>query len=209
MKITLPLPVILLTLLGSFCSNRAAADPSALTLWYRQPAAKWTEALPLGNGRLGAMVFGGVPTEHLQLNEGTLWAGGPYNPNNPKALAALPEVRRLIFAGQYDAASALVSSNLMAVPLRQLPYETLGDLYLDFPTNGPVTDYRRELDLATAVAGVSYTVNGVHFKRECFASTPDQVILIRLTADQPGLSLFHCHIQQHMDYGFKALFRYS
>ena len=186
MKITLPLPVILLTLLGSFCSNRAAADPSALTLWYRQPAAKWTEALPLGNGRLGAMVFGGVPTEHLQLNEGTLWAGGPYNPNNPKALAALPEVRRLIFAGQYDAASALVSSNLMAVPLRQLPYETLGDLYLDFPTNGPVTDYRRELDLATAVAGVSYTVNGVHFKRECFASTPDQVILIRLTADQPG-----------------------
>ena len=168
-------------------SARAAEAPSPFVLWYQQPAKEWTEALPIGNGRLGAMIFGGSTSEHLQLNEGTLWAGGPYDPDNTNALAALPAVRQLVFAGQYDEAHQLISKSVMAVPLRQMPYQTLGDLFLDFGTNsGPVTDYRRDLDLDTAVASVSYTANGVHFKREMFASAVDQVIVIRLTADQPG-----------------------
>ena len=169
-----------------FQSVRATADTSPLTLWYRSPATNWTSALPVGNGRLGAMIFGDVQREHLQLNEDTLWAGGPYNPDNPNALAALPEVRRLIFAGKYDEAASVVASNLMAKPVRQMPYETVGDLFLGFPTNATVEDYRRDLDLDTAVATVSYTANGVHFKREIFSSPVDQVIVVRLTADQPG-----------------------
>jgi len=167
-------------------ANLFAKVAPPLTLFYTNAAAKWTEALPIGNGRLGAMIFGGVGREHLQLNESTLWAGGPYDPDNTNALAALPEVRELVFDGQYDEAARLISSNMMAVPLRQMPYQTLGDLWLDFGTNDGAGDYRRDLNLDTAVASVSYTLNGVHFKREIFASAVDQVIVIRLTADQPG-----------------------
>ncbi|HSY17088.1 MAG TPA: glycoside hydrolase family 95 protein, partial [Candidatus Acidoferrales bacterium] len=171
-------------------SARAAEPASPLTLYYTSAATKWTEALPIGNGRLGAMIFGGAEREHLQLNEGTLWAGGPYDPNNTNALAALPDARQLIFDGKYDDAFTVVSQKMMAVPVREMPYETLGDLYLDFPVNLPVYDYRRDLNLDTAVASVSYTANGVHFKREIFASAVDQVIVIRLTADKPGQIAF-------------------
>jgi alpha-L-fucosidase 2 len=169
-----------------FQTSRAAETASPLTLFYTNAAVKWTEALPIGNGRLGAMIFGGAEREHLQLNEATLWAGGPYDPSNTNALAALPEARKLVFDGKYDEAAKLIGDKMMAVPLRQMPYETLGDLFLDFPTNAAVKNYRRDLDLDTAVASVSYTVNGVQFKREMFASAVDQVIVIHLTADQPG-----------------------
>jgi alpha-L-fucosidase 2 len=147
--------------------GEAKAPDAPLSLWYRAPAEKWTEALPLGNGRLGAMVFGGVNREHLQLNEDTLWAGGPYDPDNTNALAALPEARKLVFDGKYDAAFTLISSKMMAKPVRQMPHETLGDLFLDFPANGTVENYRRDLNLDTAVATVSYTVNGVHLTQRC------------------------------------------
>ena len=167
-------------------TGEAAPPDGPLTLWYRRPAQKWTEALPVGNGRLGAMVFGGVGRERLQLNEDTLWAGGPYEPDNTNALAALPEVRKLIFAGQYAEAQKLVGEKMMAQPLKQMPYETAGDLFLEFPTPGTVENYRRDLNLDTAVAGISYTVNGVTFKREVFSSPADQVIVVWLTADKPG-----------------------
>jgi alpha-L-fucosidase 2 len=167
-------------------SSAPPTSDSKMMLWYSKPAAKWTEALPVGNGRLGAMVYGDVDHEHLQLNEVTLWGGGPYNPNNTNALAVLPEVRKMVFAGQFDDASKLIGQKMMATPSRQMPYQTLGDLTLDFGSNAPVQDYRRDLDLASALAGVSYTANGVHFRREVFSSAPDQVIVIRLTADKPG-----------------------
>ena len=167
-------------------SSPAAETNSPLTLWYQQPATNWISALPIGNGRLGAMVFGGIDREHLQLNESTLWAGGPYDPNNTNALIALPEARRLVFAGQYDAAAKLIGSNMMAVPLREMPYQTMGDLFLDFGTNTAVENYRRDLDLDAAVATVSYTAGGVHFQREIFSSPVDQVIVIHLTADKWG-----------------------
>jgi len=159
-----------------------------LVLWYSSPAnvTNWTSALPIGNGRLGAMVFGGIDRERIQLNEDTLWSGGPYNPVNTNALAALPEVRRLIFDGKYSDAQRMVGSNMMAVPSRQAMYETVGDLFLDFSTNAPATDYRRMLDLDTAIAGVSYACDGVKYHREAFSSPVDQVIVIRLTADRPG-----------------------
>ena len=173
----------------------AQEAPGPLTLWYQQPARQWTEAMPIGNGRLGAMIFGGADREHLQLNEDTLWAGGPYNPNNPDAFAALAAVRQLVFAGQYDDADKLISQKMMARPLRQMPYETAGDLFLDFATNQPVTDYRRELNLDTAVARVAYTRGGVKFTREMYSSPVDQVIVVRLTADQPGQISFIASLQ--------------
>jgi alpha-L-fucosidase 2 len=185
----LPIGFTLFLVLVLPTGTRAGNTGNPLCLWYRQPAAtlsNWTEALPIGNGRLGAMIFGGVERERLQLNEDTLWAGGPHDPNNTNALAALPEARRLIFAGKYDEAFTLINSNMMAKPVRQMPYETVGDLFLDFPANGTVENYRRDLNLDKAVATVSYTAKGVQFKREVFSSPVDQVIVIRLTADKPG-----------------------
>src|SRR5262249_53440516 len=147
-----------------------------LSLWYRQPAAKWEEALAIGNGRIGAMVFGGVNREQLQLNEDTLWAGGPYDPVNPQAKEALPEARRLIFEGAYREASKLVREKIMSKPLGQMPYQTAGDLILTFPESEPVESYRRELSLDTAVASVEYASQGTRFLRQAFASPEDQVI---------------------------------
>jgi alpha-L-fucosidase 2 len=176
--------------LNCILASPAAETTSPLTLWYKQPAVKWTEALPIGNGRLGAMVFGGADREHLQLNESTLWAGAPYDPSNTNALAALPEARKLIFAGKFEEAHKLIGEKMMSVPLREMAYQTLGDLYLDFGTNAPAQNYRRDLDLDSAIATVSYTANGVKFRREIFSSAPDQVIVVRLTADKPGQIYF-------------------
>jgi alpha-L-fucosidase 2 len=172
--------------------GKAAAPSEPLSLWYRQPAEKWVEALPVGNGRLGAMVFGGVNEERLQLNEDTLWAGGPYDPVNPDAKAALPEVRRLIFEGKYREADRLISAKVMAKPLRQMPYETAGDLVLTFPPQTAVEDYRRDLNLDTAITTVRYTADGVRFTREVFSSPVDQVIVVRFAADKPGRISFRC-----------------
>jgi alpha-L-fucosidase 2 len=166
--------------------GEASTPSEPLSLWYRKPARVWTEALPVGNGRLGAMVFGGVNQERLQLNEGTLWAGGPYDPNNPEALAALPELRKLIFDGKYAEAANLISAKVLAKPLKQMPYEPVGDLFLDFPAATAVENYRRELNLDTAVATTSFTANGVKFTREVFSSPVDQVIVVHLTADKKG-----------------------
>src|SRR5690348_6164024 len=109
-------------------SGNAPAPGEPLSLWYHQPAAKWVEALPVGNGRIGAMVFGGLNREWLQLNEDTLWAGGPYDPVNPQARGALPEVRQLVFEGKYREAAKLISAKVMSKPLGQMPYQTAGDL---------------------------------------------------------------------------------
>jgi len=162
---------------------RPPSEP--LSLWYRRPAEKWVEALALGNGRLGAMVFGGIEEEQLQLNEDTLWAGGPHDPANPEALRALPEVRALIFAGKYQQAHELVQQRMMALPMQQAPYQTLGSLLLRFPEAKLADDYRRDLNLDEAVARVAYTVDGVRHRREAFVSPVDQVIALRLTVDQP------------------------
>src|SRR5947208_1262267 len=164
----------------------APATPSATTLWYRAAAPQWDHGLPLGNGRIGAMLFGTVNRERIQLNEETLWMGSPRDRDNPDALAALPDVRRLLFAGMPVEANALAEKNLMGRPSRLEPYQTLGDLRVAFDHDGAITDYRRELDLDTAVARVTYRAGGVRYTREVFASHPDQVLVVRLTADQPS-----------------------
>ncbi|MGC9396044.1 MAG: glycosyl hydrolase family 95 catalytic domain-containing protein [Anaerolineae bacterium] len=155
-------------------------------LWYTHPATQWTEALPVGNGQLGAMVFGGVATERLQLNEDTLWSGHPRDCDNPEALQYLPQVREAVFAGDYARADELIKS--MQGPFNQ-SYLPLGDLILDFSTNFTeenLSTYRRSLDLDTAVAETTYTRSGVTFTRQVFASEPDNAIVVRLTCAQSG-----------------------
>ena len=132
------------------------------------------------------MVFGTVNRERIQLNEETLWMGGPRDTDNPEARAALPEVRRLLFAGRPREAYALAERKLMGKPWRLESYQSLADLRLNFDHEGEITDYRRELDLDSAIARVTYRVDGVRYTREVFASHPDQVIVVRLTVDRPG-----------------------
>ena len=162
------------------------APAASLTLWYDRPASAFEEALPLGNGRLGATVFGAVATERVMLNDSTLWAGGPVNPAvNPEALGYLPRVRAALFAGDYKLAGELT---------RKLQgrfsesYAPLGDLYIDAPAQGTrpdVTEFRRELDIATATARTSFSAGGIAYSREYFVSCPDRVLVIRLRASTP------------------------
>lgn len=165
----------------------AAPVPRAASrLWYRQPATQWTEALPIGNGRIGAMIFGGTTRERLQLNDDTLWTGGPYDPANPDARAALPEVRHLIAAGRYAEAQALADARLMGTPRTQMAYQSVGDLLLTLePEGGTIADYERDLALDTAIATTRFLHDGVRHRREIFASAPDGVIVARMTADAP------------------------
>lgn len=154
-------------------------------LWYRQPAKEWVEALPVGNGRISAMVFGGVEKERIQLNEETLWDGYAMDRNNPEAFSALQEVRKLLFEGKNNEATEIASKKMMGIPDRIKSYQTLGDLNLEFPINGEIENYRRELNLDTGIAKTEYSVNGTKFTREVFATAVDQVIVIRIESDKP------------------------
>ena len=176
----------------------ASAADRANVLWYRQPATKWTEALPIGNGRLGAMVFGAVSDERIQLNEGTVWAGEKRDRNNPAGGAALAEVRRLLFAGKATEAEALAGRDMIAIPSRMPPYQTLGDLNLRFGDQEP-TNYTRELDLESAIVRVSYRASGSVYTREVFASAPGEVIVIRLTCDRPNRISFRAALSREQD----------
>jgi len=171
-----------------FLSPLRHAEPAEgeWVLWYRQPAEKWVEALPLGNGRLGAMVFGGAESERIQFNEDTLWRGEPHDYSHNGAAKYLPTIRKLLFEGKQRDAERLAMDRFMSVPLRQTAYQPFGDLLLDFPGHGKASDYRRQLDIDSAVAAVRYQVAGVTFQRKVFASAPDQVIVVRITADKPG-----------------------
>ena len=155
-------------------------------LWYRQPAENWNQALPIGNGRIAAMIFGGPAQERLQLNEETVWAGEPGN-NLPKTnfYESLADIRTQIFEDKYKAAHDLAMEKTRATN-NGMPYQALGDLLIDFPGHEQATDYVRDLHIGDAVASVSYKVGDVTFKREMFASFTDQVIIIRLTASKPG-----------------------
>ena len=166
--------------------NVQASTDDKLRLWYRQPAQTWNEALPVGNGRLGAMVYGGVAQDQLALNEDTLWSGRPRDYANPEALPHLAQVRELIFAGRYAEAQEMCDQYLMGVPIHLQAYQPLGDLWLRFPGHAPATDYRRGLDLEDGVVQVSYRVGQTTFCREVLASAVDQVIAVHLTCDQPG-----------------------
>lgn len=157
-----------------------------LKLRYTRPAAAWIEALPLGNGRLGAMVFGGTHTERVALNEATVWTGGPYDPNQTAGHQALPEIRKLVFEGRLAQAEALFERSMMAKVWEQAKFQPLGDLLLTLPDHAFPSEYRRELDLDTAIATTRYRIGGALVRREVFASATDDVIVVHISADRPG-----------------------
>jgi alpha-L-fucosidase 2 len=166
--------------------GEAAPPEGDWLLWYRQPGAKWEEALPVGNGHMGAMVFGGVAVERIQFNEHTVWTGTPHAYDREGAVRFLPEIRRLLVAGKQREAEQLAMQEFMSVPLRQKAYQPCGDLWLEFPEHQEVAAYRRWLDLDTGTCTTEYQCVGVLFRREVIASYPDRAIIVRVTAAKPG-----------------------
>ncbi len=168
-----------------------AAESSRYVLHFTRPAATWPDALPVGNGRLGAMVFGDLAMDRVQLNEESIWDGERRDRNNPRAAEAVPKIRELLFAGKVAEAEKLAATDMLSVPQRMPCYQTLGDLRLDFAASGltadaKIEDYRLELNLDTAIATTSFRHEGTSYVREVFSSAPDQVIVMRLTAKGPG-----------------------
>ncbi len=190
----MPVRFLVLLITVAFASDGVAvsqpgswpdAYAASMRLWYEQPAQEWTEALPIGNGRLGAMVYGGTRRERLQVNEESVWAGRRIDDNNPSALENLPRIRQLLFEGKNEEAFALASAHLVARPPGLRSYEPLMDVWLDLPSEA-VSGYERSLDLGSGIALTEYTAGGTHFTREAFASAVDNLIVLRIEADRPG-----------------------
>jgi alpha-L-fucosidase 2 len=196
MRYKLAKPVIFTLILALAVTACAGGQ---MELWYLKPAKEWTEALPVGNGRLGAMVFGGVKTERLQLNEDTVWAGQPIERDRKGAYEHLAEARRLIFEGKYALGQEVIQREFMSPRLIR-SYQTLGDLTLEFDGGASVTNYRRELDLDSAIASVTYKQDDVTFSREVFVSAVDQCIVVRLAADRAGKVSFEANMSRPADF---------
>ena len=180
-------------------------DTNNLVLWYQKPAEAWTDALPIGNGRLGAMVFGGVERERIQLNEETLWDGGPRDTNNPNALEALPKVQQLLFDDKNEEATKLAGETMLGVPERIKSYQSLGDLFLEFSHDGDPTEYRRELNLNTGIAKTTYRCGDVNFSREVFATAVDNLIVVRIESGTAGQLAFDIAITREQDATVEAI----
>lgn len=155
-------------------------------LWYKKPASKWEEAMPLGNGRMGAMIFGKPGDEMIQVNEDSMWYGAPVDRNNPDMKKYLPEIRSLILSGQIKKAERLMRFAMSGCPESMHPYQTLGSIHFNFENMGEVSEYERSLDLEEALYRNTFTADGVRYEREAFLSVPDQVLCIKITADKPG-----------------------
>ncbi|HZL11149.1 MAG TPA: glycoside hydrolase family 95 protein [Prolixibacteraceae bacterium] len=184
------------------CQDKPVNTNELLKLWYKQPAKVWVEALPLGNGRLGVMVFGNTDKERLQLNEQTIWGGGPNRNDNPEALKVLPEVRQLIFDGKNKQAQDLIEKKFRT-PRNGMPYQTMGSLFLSFPGHENATNYERELNLENAIATTTYQLDGVIFTRETFASFTDNVVIMRISASKPGAITFKAFYESPLKHNVK------
>jgi alpha-L-fucosidase 2 len=237
MRITISFAIAGLLALGlTTLSAEGQTANKGEVLWYRTPAPVWDNALPVGNGRLGAMVFGGANAganngdlqaspqnaqlmdgsrtsgadEHLQLNESSLWRGSRTNRLNPRAQQAFPQIRKLLFDSKgldgekIAAAEKMAQQDMIGIPPSMPGYSTLGDLYLRLLKHETISDYRRQLDLGTGVARVTYTMNGVHYKREVFASRPDEVIVLKMTADRKGSIAFRASMDRPADFSVTA-----
>lgn len=187
-----------------YCLSFTASAGEPHKLWYAQPATLWEEALPLGNGRLGAMVYGDPAYENIQLNENTFWAGGPHNNLNPAALGALPEIRRLIFAGDYQGAENLAAKTITSQGSNGMPYQTAGNLHLVFPEHKNYRNYYRDLNIENAVATTRYEVDGITYQREVFTSFVDQVVAIKLTASKAGALTFSAQLSHPSPMNFSV-----
>lgn len=185
---------LLLCLIFCCTSGKITAQSNNnLKLWYDSPARQWVEALPLGNGSLGAMVFGDPIHERFQLNEETVWGGSPHNNTNPKAKEALPRIRQLIFEGKNKEAQELCGPAICSQSANGMPYQTVGTLHLDFEGISKYDDYYRDLDIEKAIATTRFTANGVTYVRETFTSFPDRLLVIRLTASKKRSISFTAH----------------
>ena len=189
------------------CVYAAGAQTSqnSMKLWYDKPAKLWVEALPLGNGRLGAMVYGHPANEEIQLNEETVWGGSPHNNTNPLAKDALPQIRQLIFEGKYLEAQELCGKAISSPGPYGMPYQTVGSLQLEFPGHEQWQNFSRDLDIQNAVATTTYTIDGVQYKREVITSFPEQLVIIRLTASQKGKISFNAKFSTPYEDAIKSL----
>jgi len=195
------LPVMAFSFCLLYVNSRMAVSqnsPSGMKIWFNHPAVSWNDALPVGNGSLGAMIFGGVEKEHLELNESSVWTGEPRWDANPEALKSLPEVRKLLFRGKYKEAEELAQKSILGKKPQNpaATYQALGDIFLDFGPQINLNNYRRELDIENATASVSYTAGQVNYRREFFSSAPDHAMVIRLTADKTGSINFTIHLSR-------------
>jgi alpha-L-fucosidase 2 len=186
-------------LLFQGCTDSKQLPERELKLWYNEPANEWVEALPLGNGRLGAMVFGGIVTERIQLNEESVWTGGPVNRANPDALENLDKVRQLLFDGKYAEGDRLAQEKIMGINGIRHSYQTLGDLFLEFEGINEASDYNRSLNLRTATANTEFVSDGIKYSREVFVSAPDEVIVVKLTASEAGKLNFTAWLERPGD----------
>jgi alpha-L-fucosidase 2 len=166
-----------------------------VTLWYETEVTDWRDALPMGNGRLGAMYFGGVKEDRLQFNEDTYWTGGPYDSVPKGASQHLAKVRGLLFADRLVEGHLLFGRHFLGYPVEQQKYQSMGNVVLHFASGEGISHYRRSLDLGTGISRISYEQNGIHYLREVFVSYPDQVIVMRITGDQPRSVSFDCQLQ--------------
>ncbi|MGJ8678423.1 MAG: glycoside hydrolase family 95 protein [Akkermansiaceae bacterium] len=175
-----------------FCQKNTSNENK---LWYNTPAETWEEALPVGNGFMGAMIYGGTLNEHIQFNESTLWVGEPRDYSKQDAYQHLAEIRQLIFDGKQKEAETLALNSFMSVPLKQMPYQPFGDIHIEFPQDQEIRDYRRELDISNAVASTTYTIGDTHFRREVIASNPDRMIAINIEADKKNQVSFQVELK--------------
>jgi len=196
--------ILLICTLFMFSCNLTQPEKEinpSLTLWYDKPANGWTEALPVGNGRLGAMIYGGNSTDTIQFNEETLWSGQPHDYSHPGAYQYLDEIRKLLWAGKQDEATKLGNEKFMSQPFGQQCYLPFGNILLNFPGHENATNYKRKLDLEEAVSTVAYEVNGVKYKREVFASNPDQALVLHLESSKKKALTFSIGLDSpHSEY---------
>jgi alpha-L-fucosidase 2 len=205
MRIQRSCSAVLSALLVATSSSGAQSAAKPLSLWYDAPASQWVEALPVGNGRLGAMVFGGPAHDRIQFNESSVWTGEPHDYARAGASRYLSTIRNLLLEHRQREAEEIAQVHFMSAPVRQRAYQAFGDLRIDFPNvaSTAVTQYRRELDLDSAIVTTRFSADGVRFTRQVFASHPDQVIVVRLTADQPGRLSFVVSPQSAHKWSFR------
>jgi alpha-L-fucosidase 2 len=169
-----------------------------MVLWYKQPGLQWHDGMPIGNGYMGAMVFGGIQHERIALNESTFWSGRPHDYNDPQAYGYFEKIKEFVFAGKFKEAEKMVNEHFYGKPVAQQAYQPLGDLLLDFKTTSDsIRDYYRELDMESGVVKISYLDGDVKMTREIFMSYPDHAMVMKVSADKPGRLFVEAKLKSH------------